>query len=308
MTESFIHAASRAGARVPSQSYIGLGLLWLTACSAGVTDLGPSDRTSTSRSPLSGWWMRREIGNCINGEDWLHLNVETGAFERRFVDRNFCTTHGVSAIPGTLELRGNILSRTYGERFETDSVVVAASPPGPAGQQLPGGYQLGNRALVLGALLKNGDLRFDLTRDDTTKHADGSFVRSHSKATVTLDHLELNRLPHDCRMGVELQVQWESNLDPKSAAGTERFTLPCQVRAGPLGASIVALGFEEVGNAWSELFEQSGVWKREADVVANQMFAMFRPVLRTIGDDQGILIGAGATYQEMLSPPPDRGD
>ena len=63
-----------------------------------------------------------------------------------------------------------------------------------------------------------------------------------------------------------------------------------------------------MGNAWSELFEQNGVWKREADVVANQMFAMFRPVLRTIGDDGGILIGVGATYQEMLSPPPDRVD
>ena len=285
-----------------------LGLLWLTACSAGVTDLGPGDRTSFSRSPLSGWWMRPEIGNCINGEDWLRLDVESGAFERRFVDRNFCTAHGVTAVPGTLELRGNILSRTYGEHNETDSVVIAASPPAAAMQQRPPGYQPGNRALMFGALLKNGDLRFDLTRDETTKHADGSFVRSHSKATVTLDHLELNRLPHECRMGIELTVQWESNLDPKTAAGTERFTLPCQVQSGPLGATIVAQGFEEVGNAWSELFEQSGVWKREPDVVANQMFTMFRPILRTVGEDRGILIGAGPAYQEMLNPPPDRVD
>ncbi|MFO0725310.1 MAG: hypothetical protein U1E65_16120 [Myxococcota bacterium] len=272
---------------------------------------GPSDGgVITIPSNLDGWWMRPAIGNCIDFEDWLRFEEATSTFEHLVVDRNACGPHSIQrSILNQLEnLGAGTIRRTWSDptSVSTKSEDTVTTAPGgilPPGTLRPG-YRAGDRVLAFLALVEEAPLRFTMTHDAVIT-IDESSSEVHDLARVKLDRLDADRAPHPCQMLVHLETTQREGMQPL-IQGQADLSLPCTVRRDARGLTVSADGFEtSSSDPWNELFTREGIWKQPG---ANELFTMFRPVLRLNHGLERALYMEGQTYREMLSDPPQRAD
>ncbi|MBI5608422.1 MAG: hypothetical protein HY902_06035, partial [Deltaproteobacteria bacterium] len=107
---------------------------------------------------VTGNWMRRTIGNCIDFEEWLQFLLPDG-LTYTVVDRNACGAHSVSKVVGNLKvLPAQVLWMEYQDKIAYHlwqrTAAVVENYTGAGGTDMQPSYKLGQRARTVMALAR----------------------------------------------------------------------------------------------------------------------------------------------------------
>ncbi len=277
-------------------------------------EVGPDGLVSPGSSPVGAWWVQRNIGNCIDYEEWLSFQV-SAAFTHTIVDRNACQAHSVTASPGKFTWQAQVLQYDWNQgniaehRRFTAAVIEGFVLP-PLVEPEPGAVT-GTRALNRMAFARQQDGTY--LREDDRESGAGTAQASVTdmKYLVTFaEPLVTVQQPAACKMTVEVTANVGHGPGPTTQAG-ETFTLPCKY--APVKETgwlrITADGFEDsqTSDAWSKFFEQKGWWKKYPAQMSNALYDGFRPVLYfQPGKPEVLFHDVGhAWFTEMTTPPPE---
>ncbi len=283
----------------------------------------PADLGYLQLNPaLSGHWMRREIGNCIDLETWLSFLVPDG-FVHTEVDRNVCSAHQVRKTAGELKLLPNqLLQYTWHakqaalpqwQQRKVTAALVDELPGGAAVAAQPG-YQPGKRGLTMLAWVRAQEDKPFVHLDSTESVTDGA-KPTHTQQVASVQVVltpspEVAKPGDTCSMAVVISVSWEPGDSEPAAQATEQLTLPCHYAKDPTSGwlRVAADGYEQslTDGSWNKLFESKGLWKKHKSAVAHLLFDAFRPVLHHPPTQRNVLLSLAnqGWYQEFLNDPP----
>jgi len=267
---------------------------------------------------VTGNWMRRTIGNCLDFEEWLQFLLPDG-LTYTVVDRNACQAHSVSKVVGNLKvLPAQVLRLEYQDKTayhlwqRTAAVVENYSSAGATDMQPS--YKLGKRALTVMALARKvpGGPYF---RSDSHETAADKLAPVH---TISVQAVQAEVLPppeqaktgDSCQFKVTLASSWDPGDGKPYQTASENLQLPCHYAkaAGTGWLQVTADGYEQstVDGTWTKLFEQKGWWKKYPSPVNQLLYDSFRPVLVQPPGQPGVLIMAASFgwYAEFLNDPP----
>jgi hypothetical protein len=267
---------------------------------------------------VTGNWMQRSIGNCIDLEEWLQFLLPD-SLARTIVDRNACGPHAVSKVVGNLNvLPGQVLWMQYQDKAayhlwqRTAAVVENFTSTGATDMQPS--YKLGKRALTVMALARKvpGGPFF---RKESHETAADKLAPVH---TISLTAVQLDVQPPPetakagdaCTLTLTLAASWEPGAGGSYQTASENLVLPCHYgKADATGwLNVAGDGYAQsaVDSSWSKLFDQKGWWKKYPSPVNQLLFDSFRPVLVQPPGQPGVLIMAASFgwYAEFLNDPP----
>lgn len=272
---------------------------------------------------LSGHWMRRDLGNCVDLETWLSFLLPDG-FVHTEVDRNACGAHQVRKTAGELKiLPHQLLQYTWHakqpgtqQQWQQRKVTAALVEDLPGANQITAEptYKPGKRALTVLAFVRaQGGQPFK--RLDSWERVTDGPKPTH---TVQIAAVQVQVTPPPeaakpgdaCSMVAQLSVSWDPGPTEPGSQATEQFTLPCHYAkdAATGWLRVAADGFEQNGgnDAWSKLFETKGIWKKYSSFVGQQLFDAFRPVLQLPPGQPNLLLSLASHgwYREFLNDPP----
>jgi len=266
---------------------------------------------------LNGNWVYRNIGNCIDIEEWLSF-AWPDDFVQVLVDRNACGPHAVTKTLGDLVAYApNIIEYTWQnkdawqKRRHTIAVVDPYPVPPPSDPSLKAGKRAINRkAYVLkGPGMYQRDDRHDVAYDGTPANATITIVA----VKVTFDKpLQNVAVETACQMNVTLAVSNDpGGTGGKFASGSETFVFACSY--GPDATTgwirVAAQGFEKEpsGDAWMKFMTSKGWWNKYSPVISNSLYDEFRPVFYFQPQKPEMLFhNFAGWYVEMLSSPPTK--
>lgn len=275
------------------------------------TGAGGSGGSGAGGSGPSGYYMKRFIGDCINEEEWLSFSPPTG-FTHTFVDRNYCTEHGVTASPGKQTLSGDTIEVTWdtANGGNLRRVTVARVDPMPFPQDPVDGYQPGTAALNLKAYARSSDTLVWHREDvSTMTDATGTFDQQFM-ADIAFDApLGAPSSPTACTMTVSFVIH--ASYDTTFEMASETLTLPCTIApdADLPWIRVSANGFENPNNGdWSDYLDQLGIYDKYGNFALNVLSQAFYPMFYYVpGDDAHLFQDYYQPwYFEYLNPPPEQ--
>jgi len=248
---------------------------------------------------LAGHWMRWDVGNCIDVQEWLTFEPPTG-FVHTFVDHNACGPHFVASTPGSFSAEGQIVQIDWGGEHRIFSAAVLDAYPG------------GGRGLNTKAYRRAGAPLVWHREDVRTSVWSGEAHTSSLIVDVALDAgLAPSAAPVACTMTLTITASVSPSSDPKPAVGTETFTLPCTY--GPTATSpwmrLAADGFELYDGSWHDVLKAHGIYGKYASGVA-VLFERCRPSVYFDPADTSVWWHdvSDAWFFESKMPPPDKVD
>lgn len=267
---------------------------------------------------IKGNWMRHEIGNCIDTEEWWVV-LPPESVVRTIVDRNSCKTHSVAKVAGNLKLLpGNQLEliwqdkQAYQQRRRTAAIVQQVA--GLGDPMANASYKPGPRALTVLAFIRtaNGG---PFTRIDYTLSA-GEVPKPTKTVTTTNVQIQVvpppdSAKPGDaCQMSVTLSAQYEPT-DPKgNVYGSEKLDFACHYATEKSTGwlQVVADSFATDPLAWDKLFDAKNLWKKYPAQVAQLLYDGFRPSLLQPPDQRSVLLSTASYgwYYEFINEPPTK--
>ena len=272
---------------------------------------------------LSGHWMRRDIGNCIDVETWLSFLLPDG-FVHTEIDRNACGPHAVRKTAGELKiLPQQLLQYTWHakqtgapQQWQQRKVTAALVEdlPGVTDGSPEPGYKPGKRGLTELAWVRAQDGQPFKRLDSLERVTDGT-KPTHTVQTASVQ-VQVSPPPDAakpgdaCTMVAQLSVSWDPGPNEPGSQAIEQFTLPCHyAKDSTTGWLVVAAdGFEQsAGNAaWMKLLETKGIWKKYSGLTAQQLYDAFRPVLHQPPGQRNLLLSLASHgwYREFLNDPP----
>lgn len=284
-----------------------------TASGPGYLPLNPA---------LSGHWMRRDIGNCIDLETWLTFQVPDG-FVHTEVDRNACMAHEVRKTAGVLAILPNqLLQYTWHtkqaklpewQQRKVTTALVEELPPG-VGENAEPAYKPGKRGLTTLAWVRAQDGE-PFKRLDTLERVSELPKPTHTEQVASVQVLVTpppdNAKPGEaCTMAVTLSVSWDPGPTEPDTQATEQLTLPCHYGKDATSGwlRVAADGYEQSDSdgSWSKLFESKGIWKKYSGFVGHLLFDSFRPVLHQPPGQRNLFLSLASHgwYREFLNDPP----
>ncbi len=266
---------------------------------------------------LNGNWVYRNIGNCIDIEEWLSF-VWPDDFVQVLVDRNACGPHAVTKTLGDLVAYApNIIEYTWQnkdawqKRRHTIAVVDPYPVPPPSDPGLKAGKRAINRKAysLKGPGLYQRDDRHDVAYDGTPANATITVVAVKVAFDKPLQNVAVETA---CQMNVTLAVSNDpGGTGGKFASGSESFVFACSY--GPDAATgwirVAAQGFEKEpsGDGWMKFMTSKGWWTKYPPVISNAMYDEFHPVFYFQPQKPEMLFhNFAGWYVEMLSSPPTK--
>lgn len=322
-------------------------LLGLMACSSGASDpsLGSSAQNDGSNglgggvsgtdagsikpadpgyvpleTSLNGNWMQRQMGNCIDSEEWLSFLLPSD-FKHTLVDRNTCGPQGVTWTVGNLIVQpGQLLEMEWQDKsgwkqYRRTSAIVTDFPYSPKVLPVPG-YQLGKRALTVLAFVRGTEGGAFARKDQREFAADKA--EPYHTTTVAAVQVQVTPSPEGaktgdaCQMAVTMAASYDVGEDSKYKTGVETLNLPCRFSTdmATQWLRVTADGYENSASdgSWDKLFETKGYWKKHSKEIAQLLYGSFRPVLLQPPGQRNVLLSDAdfGWYQEYLNEPPKK--
>jgi hypothetical protein len=305
-----------SGAKSDSGSGLGDGLAGADAGSLQAADPGYVPLETS----LNGNWMQRQVGNCVDSEEWLSFLLPSD-FKHTLVDRNSCGPQGVTWTVGNLIVQpGQLLEMEWQDNsgwkmYRRTSAIVTDFPYSAKVLPVPG-YQLGKRALTVLAFVRSAD-GGQFSRKDQREFAADKAEPFHT-TTVAAVQVQLTPPPDGaqpgdaCQMALTLAASYDVGEDSKYKTGVETLTLPCRYAKdmATQWLRVTADGYENSASdgSWDKLFETKGYWKKYPKEIAQLLYGSFRPVLLQPPGQRNVLLSDAdfGWYPEYLNEPPKK--
>jgi hypothetical protein len=294
------------------------------AGSGGATSSSSSSNTGTGTgtgtggvgggATLGGHYMQQQIGDCINGEEWLSFG-SSPSFTHTYVNRDFCGPHSVEAAPGTFQDDGAIVEMKWISSSSNEThrytYALVEYEGAPLSSPFPE-YEFGTHAVTLLGYARVGDsLVWHREQHQIYSDFDGVPVyEQHVVVDLELDAPLVDPAgPTACTLTAHVAV--ENVVDPQkpSEKGDEVFVVPCSydVDFSKPWIRLAADGIESAYD-WSMYLEAQGIWSKYPGQVADSIYYGFLPVLHYVkGHEErmfnDISWGKGWFF-EMKNPPP----
>lgn len=205
----------------------------------------------------SGSWVRDEVGNCVEREDWLVIAAD-GALDHIMANRNSCGAPSLTRHVGRWTTDQQVARLRWSNHDEN----VARTTT----------FWAGADALQLGAYVPADGGWF--RSDTTTREVEGHHSSSSVEVGLRVDGLELSDGAL-CTMSATVTVAVDG------AETTQSFEFQCHVREVGDGFDVVADGMWGDGG-WRNYLERRGVFSALPARVATALYEGFQPVLHTV--------------------------
>ena len=279
--------------------------------------LAPMDATtadSALATALAGHWVRENIGNCIQFEDWLSLGAAS-QFTHTLVDRDFCQEHHIDVHKGDFAiLPDDVLHLHWNaglmdeERWWTTQVVPAFGDVPKPNQS---GYVAGTHLLNVNAYVRI-PATFQYVRtfhERSTPTPSSSYTPYERQLDVSLSFKEALPAQGACSVKVDLKgtVIWY-DTELKTFTDTESFVFPCQVQgmdSKPWTAVSLTPFVGDAAGGWTAYLTDQGVFKKPGPV-PDLINGNFLPLFFFLNGQSDVLFSDGpqAWWSEMKTPPP----
>jgi hypothetical protein len=265
----------------------------------------PSDG-GVERDELVGHWSATFEGSCYERQLWLSFGVD-GEFTLTRVQHDTCGTDpsGWGSYQGWYQNHPELmLEYAYAledggsyHRLTTAAVI-------PIGE---------DRALSFMSYVPDSDrTRWERSSEsERNAVAVNQYTWGEESVELSFD-VPIRRVAsrEDCFMTVTLATAYSFEPSPEAVdTATEVFELPCTYGPADDDAIHVTVVGHEDGfdsDAWSDYFEEQGVWDRRGAGIGDWFYDMFRPVLHLFEGEQPVLYHAPDSdlYIEVDEPPP----